>query len=53
MIHVEPFQPLRLPQVRALINAHLSAMVPGWALPEAYIAGKLERDPASMWSTHG
>jgi GNAT superfamily N-acetyltransferase len=45
MIHIEPFQPLHLPQVQALVNAHLSAMVPGWALPEAYIASKLQRDP--------
>ena len=45
MIHVEPFQALHLPQVQTLINAHLSALVPGWALPESYIASKLQRDP--------
>ena len=42
MLHVEPFQTPHLPQVQTLINAHLSAMAPGWALPEAYIAGKLD-----------
>jgi hypothetical protein len=31
--------------VQTLINAHLSALVPGWALPESYIASKLQRDP--------
>jgi hypothetical protein len=45
MSHVEPFRPEHLPQLRALINCHLNAAVPGWSLPEAFIASRLERDP--------
>src|SRR5687768_9309308 len=45
MTSIELFQPAHLPQVQALVNAHLSALVPGWALPEAYIASHQQRDP--------
>jgi GNAT superfamily N-acetyltransferase len=43
--HVEWFRPEHLPQVRALVNCHLNAAVPGWSLPEAFIASRLEREP--------
>jgi GNAT superfamily N-acetyltransferase len=42
---VEPFRPEHLPQVRALANCHLNAAVPGWSLPEAYIASRLGLQP--------
>jgi GNAT superfamily N-acetyltransferase len=45
MPDIELFQPGHLPQVQTLVNAHMSALVPGWALPEAYIASRLERNP--------
>lgn len=45
MTHIEPFQPDHLPQVQALINTHMGTLVPGWALPEGYIASRLQRDP--------
>jgi GNAT superfamily N-acetyltransferase len=45
MSHVESFRPEHLPQVRALINGHLNAAVPGWSLPEAFIASRLRREP--------
>ena len=45
MPYVEQFQPIHLSQVQALVNAHIGALVPGWALPEAYIASQLQRDP--------
>jgi GNAT superfamily N-acetyltransferase len=45
MPYIEQFQPAHLPQVQALVNAHMGALVPGWALPERYIASRLERDP--------
>lgn len=45
MSHVEPFRSEHLPQLRALINCHLNAAVPGWSLPEAFIASRLEREP--------
>lgn len=43
--HVESFRPEHLPQLRALINCHLNAAVPGWSLPEAFIASRLRREP--------
>lgn len=45
MISIERFHALHLPQVQLLLNVHLGALVPGWSLPQGYIAGKLERDP--------
>ncbi|HLZ58452.1 MAG TPA: GNAT family N-acetyltransferase [Ktedonosporobacter sp.] len=38
-------QPEHLPQVQRLINMHLSTLVPGWGLPQSYIASQLQRDP--------
>jgi hypothetical protein len=43
--HVESFSPKHLPQLQALINCHLNAAVPGWSLPDAFIASRLERQP--------
>ncbi len=37
-----------LPQVQALVNAHLGAVVPGWALPAAFIAERLRSDPGQF-----
>jgi GNAT superfamily N-acetyltransferase len=45
MLSIEQYQPHHLPQVQALVNAHMSALVPGWALPEAFIAERMQRDP--------
>jgi GNAT superfamily N-acetyltransferase len=45
MTSIELFQPTHLPQVQTLVNAHMSALVPGWALPEYYIASRMQRDP--------
>jgi GNAT superfamily N-acetyltransferase len=45
MPYIEQFQPAHLPQIQALVNAHMSALVAGWALPEAFIASRLQRDP--------
>jgi GNAT superfamily N-acetyltransferase len=45
MPYIEHFQPNHLLQLQALVNTHLSALVPGWALPETYIASQLQRDP--------
>jgi GNAT superfamily N-acetyltransferase len=45
VIHIEQFQNHHLPQVRELVNRHLSAVIPGWALPEAYLASRLQRNP--------
>ncbi|HEU4328940.1 MAG TPA: GNAT family N-acetyltransferase [Roseiflexaceae bacterium] len=45
MIRIEPFGRSHLLQVQTLLNTHLSALVPGWSLPAAYIAGVLRRNP--------
>jgi GNAT superfamily N-acetyltransferase len=45
MITVESFQAEHLPQLQALVNAHIGALVPGWALPAAYLAERLARNP--------
>jgi GNAT superfamily N-acetyltransferase len=45
MPYIEQFQLNHLPQVQVLVNTHMSALVPGWALPEAFIASHLQRDP--------
>src|SRR3954470_6620760 len=44
MPSIEQFQLTHLPQVQVLMNAHMSALAPGWALPEAFIASHLQRD---------
>lgn len=45
MTYIEHYRPEHLPQVQALVNVHMGALVPGWALPEAAIASRLERNP--------
>ncbi len=42
---VELFNRRHLPQVQDLINTHLSAIVPGWALPSGYILRRLYANP--------
>jgi GNAT superfamily N-acetyltransferase len=42
---VVPLAPDHLDQLTGLVNAHLDAVVPGFALPAAYLAQRLTRDP--------
>jgi GNAT superfamily N-acetyltransferase len=42
---VVPLAPDHLDQLTTLLNAHLDAVVPGFALPAAYLADRLTRDP--------
>jgi hypothetical protein len=42
---VVPLAPDHLDQLTELLNAHLDAVVPGFALPAAYLAERLTRDP--------
>jgi GNAT superfamily N-acetyltransferase len=42
---IEPFHSLLLRQLQQLLNAHLSALAPGWALSQDYIQAKLQRNP--------
>ncbi len=42
---IGPFDPSHLPKVQELINAHLTLLVPGWALSQEFIASHLARNP--------
>jgi GNAT superfamily N-acetyltransferase len=44
-IFIEPLRDTHLFQVQLLINRHLGTIVPGWALPVAFIASNLQRNP--------
>jgi GNAT superfamily N-acetyltransferase len=48
MAHIERMEPAHLPQVQRLVNAHLSTLAPGWALPEHVIVSRLQRDPGEF-----
>ena len=43
-MRVQPFEPAYLPQLLELVNLHLGAVVPGWALSGTFLAEHLERD---------
>jgi GNAT superfamily N-acetyltransferase len=44
-IKIVPASQEHLPQMQALINAHLGAVVPGWGLPLGFIASRLRSNP--------
>ena len=46
MAEVVPYGPSHLPQLQALVNGHLGAVAPGWALPSSYIADRLLSNPS-------
>jgi GNAT superfamily N-acetyltransferase len=50
MVKIEPLDKFYLPQVLDLVNAHLGAVVPGWALTACYFWERLKRNPAE-WVT--
>ncbi len=43
-MRVVPFEPSQLPQLLDLVNLHLAAVLPGWALSGTFLAEHLERD---------
>ena len=43
-MRVQPLERSDLPKLLELVNGHLAALVPGWALTEAFLAEHLERD---------
>jgi GNAT superfamily N-acetyltransferase len=45
MIDVRPFSRSDRDQLARLANAHIGAIVPGWAVPTATLLSQLERDP--------
>lgn len=45
MIEVVPYQPDHLSHVCSLVNTHVSAVVPGWALPAEVIVQGMQRNP--------
>jgi len=48
MITVEQLRTEHLPQVTTLVNLHLGAVVPGWAVPEPWLAAYLKRNPGEI-----
>ena len=44
-MHVHRFEPAYLPGLRALIDNHLSTVVPGWAMTDGAVAAHLNRHP--------
>jgi len=44
-VHVHRFEPAYLPGLRALVNNHLSTVVPGWAMTDEAVAAHLSREP--------
>lgn len=40
-----PFEAEHLAAMLALVNAHVDTVIPGWALPEAYLFERLQRNP--------
>jgi GNAT superfamily N-acetyltransferase len=44
-MEIAPLKPSHLTQLQRLINSHLDAVVPGWALPAAYIEQRLQSHP--------
>lgn len=47
-IAVCELQPTHLEQVQYLVNSHLGAIIPGWALPLEYIACCVKRNPGEF-----
>ncbi|MDQ3766687.1 MAG: hypothetical protein M3346_05005 [Actinomycetota bacterium] len=45
MLQIEPFTGSCLSDLRALINCHTGAVVPGWALSESFITGTSGAQP--------
>ncbi len=48
MLKIEPLEEYHLPQVLDLANAHLGAVIPGWALTAGYLWECLKRNPAEV-----
>jgi GNAT superfamily N-acetyltransferase len=44
-IAIGPVEADELPAVRALVNAHVEAVIPGWGLPDGYLRDHLRRNP--------
>jgi GNAT superfamily N-acetyltransferase len=44
-MNIQPYHPRYLPELQRLVNHHISAVLPGWALPATYIERHLERNP--------
>ena len=46
MTEIRPFHRADRDQLTALVNAHIAAVVPGWAVSTATLLSSLERDPS-------
>lgn len=49
-MRAQPYEPTDLPALTDLVNLHLAAVVPGWAIPGPFLAEHLERNPGEYVS---
>ena len=45
MVQIAPLDRSHLPQVLALVNSHLSTVIPGWSLTAEYFWERLQSEP--------
>ena len=45
MVQIAPLDRSHLPQVLALVNSHLSTVIPGWSLTADYFWERLKSEP--------
>ena len=45
MVQIAPLDRSHLPQVLALVNSHLSTVIPGWSLTADYFWERLQSEP--------
>ena len=45
MVQITPLDRSHLPQVLALVNSHLSTVIPGWSLTADYFWERLQSEP--------
>ena len=45
MVQIAPLNRSHLPQVLALVNSHLSTVIPGWSLTADYFWERLQSEP--------
>ena len=47
-MRTQPYDQVHLPALSDLVNLHLAAVVPGWAIPTPFLAEHLERNPGEF-----
>ena len=52
MVQIAPLDRSHLPQVLALVNSHLSTVIPGWSLTADYFLGAPEERAAGIQAVY-